>query len=99
METTGPTKSTAPHASPLPLASGKVPSRLSPDLAFVVQLETSSAAPRQKIRGQVEHLTSGESRRFRSTADLVEFMGCFLPGLPTRVARRSKPRSRDGEGE
>jgi hypothetical protein len=105
MKTTGSTKSMAPHASPLPLASGNVPYRLSPDsyrlspdLAFVVQLATSSGAPRRKIMGRVEHLTSGESRGFRSTADLVEFMRCFAGGLTTRAARRSKPRSRDCEG-
>jgi hypothetical protein len=55
-----------------------LPPRLSPDRAFVVQLENASAAQRRRLKGRVEHLITGEVRRFESTADLVAFMSRFL---------------------
>ncbi len=54
--------------------------RLSPERAFVVQLENERPARRRTLRGRVEHLSSGEARRFGSLADLVGFMSRFRGG-------------------
>ncbi len=54
--------------------------RLSPERAFVVQLESSGAFARRTLRGRVEHLSSGEARRFGSLADLAGFLSRFQGG-------------------
>jgi hypothetical protein len=56
--------------------------RLSPERAFVVQLERRHASDRRALRGRVEHLSTGESRRFASLAELVGFMSRFEEGVP-----------------
>jgi hypothetical protein len=53
---------------------------LSPERAFVVQLEIQGPANRQTLRGRVEHLSTGEARRFGSAAELVGFMSRFRGG-------------------
>jgi hypothetical protein len=53
---------------------------LSPERAFVVQLETRPPARREALRGRVEHLSTGEARRFGSLAELVGFMSRFRGG-------------------
>ena len=55
--------------------------RLSPERAFVVQLETRGPANRRTLRGRVEHLPTGEARRFGSVAELVGFMIRFRGGV------------------
>ena len=54
--------------------------RLSPERAFVVQLERREATGRRPLRGRVEHLSTGESRRFASLAELIGFMSRFEEG-------------------
>jgi hypothetical protein len=54
--------------------------RLSPERAFVVQLESRRQANRQALRGKVEHLSTGEARHFGSLAELVGFMSRFWGG-------------------
>jgi hypothetical protein len=51
--------------------------RLSPERAFVVQLESRPPANRRTLRGRVEHLSTGEARHFGSFAQLVDFMNRF----------------------
>lgn len=46
---------------------------LRPDRAFVVQLRDVPPTHRG-LEGRVEHVVSGEALRFRSTAELVEFL-------------------------
>jgi hypothetical protein len=50
---------------------------LSPDRAFVVQLERPPGSPRRTFRGRVEHLASGDARHFSSLAALLAFMDRF----------------------
>jgi hypothetical protein len=47
---------------------------LQPEYTFVVQLRGGPATSRQRLQGRVEHVVSGEVVRFRSTAELVEFL-------------------------
>jgi hypothetical protein len=54
--------------------------RLTPDGAFVVQLEPPPPTGRRILRGRVEHLASGEARRFGSLAELVGFMSRLRGG-------------------
>lgn len=54
--------------------------RWSPERAFVVQLESRRASGRPRIRGRVEHLSSGEARRFESLTALVGFLSRFQQG-------------------
>jgi hypothetical protein len=51
--------------------------RLPPDGAFVVQLETRPPTTRRRFRGRVEHLSTGEARRFGSLAQLLVFLSRF----------------------
>ncbi len=52
--------------------------RLSPDRAFVLQLEARAAqASPRLLRGRVEHLVSGEALRFGSLTELVGFLNRF----------------------
>jgi hypothetical protein len=53
---------------------------LSPERAFVVQLERQYPTNRRTLRGRVEHLSTGEARRFGSLAALVDFMSRFRGG-------------------
>lgn len=68
---------TARRENRLPPAPDPSAPRLSPERAFVVQLETLGPASRQTLRGRVEHLPTGEARRFASAAELVGFMSRF----------------------
>jgi hypothetical protein len=63
----------------LPAEDASAP-RFSPERAFVVQLEIRGAASRRALRGRVEHLVTGDARRFVSTAELVGFMSRFQRG-------------------
>jgi hypothetical protein len=54
--------------------------RLPPERAFVVQLEIQRPADRRTLRGRVEHLSTGEARRFASAAELVAFLNRFRGG-------------------
>jgi hypothetical protein len=64
-------------ASGPPSAAAGTP-RLSPDRAFVLQLEAGAAHPtRRLLRGRVEHLVSGEALRFASLTELVGFLNRF----------------------
>jgi hypothetical protein len=47
---------------------------LQPEDAFVVQLRSGPATGRDRLQGRVEHVVSGETLRFGSTAELVEFL-------------------------
>ena len=48
--------------------------RLTPGAAFVVQLGTDSDLPARRLRGRVEHVTSGRSERFGSLDELIAFI-------------------------
>jgi hypothetical protein len=50
---------------------------LSPERAFVVQLERARSSPQRTFRGRVEHLSSGDARHFGSLAELLAFMSRF----------------------
>jgi hypothetical protein len=50
---------------------------LSPERAFVVQLERARSSPRRTFCGRVEHLSSGDARHFGSLAELLAFMSRF----------------------
>jgi hypothetical protein len=54
---------------------------LSPERAFVVQLELRRPANRRTLSGRVEHLSTGEARHFGSLAELVGFMSRFQGGI------------------
>lgn len=41
---------------------------------FVVQLRSDSEVAHQRLCGRIEHVVSGESERFGSLADLLDFM-------------------------
>ena len=56
---------------------GKLAGPLSPERAFVVQLEADGSGPGRSLAGRVEHLESGEARRFASIEDLSAFMARF----------------------
>lgn len=45
---------------------------LRPECAFVVQLR--GPASRNRLQGRVEHVVSGETLRFGSAAELIEFL-------------------------
>ena len=47
---------------------------LHPDRTFVVQLRCAPGADGAELVGRVEHVVSGAVVRFRSTAELVEFL-------------------------
>ena len=46
--------------------------------AFVVRLYADLDRAREQIRGQVEHVVSGEGGEFRSIDELVQFMSQVL---------------------
>jgi hypothetical protein len=48
--------------------------RLSPERAFVVQLEVRRPSNVRTLRGRVEHLVTGDACRFGSTEELIGFM-------------------------
>jgi hypothetical protein len=76
---------------------------LSPERAFVVQLEGEGQGRGQRMLGRVEHLVSGEARHFASVRDLCAFMASFpVTGRPHSRApqpvgrgSRSAPRARE----
>lgn len=47
---------------------------LQPEYAFVVQLRGGPVTSREGLQGRVEHVVSGETVRFASTAELIEFL-------------------------
>jgi hypothetical protein len=61
--------------------SDRVPSptalQLSPERAFVLQLDARARPPR-RIVGRVEHVTSGRIARIRSLRELTTFLGDVL---------------------
>jgi hypothetical protein len=54
--------------------------RLSAEQAFVVHLVETEA-----VHGRVEHVSSGQTRRFGSAAELIDFMRGTL--APTSMSR------------
>jgi len=68
------------------------PTALSPEWAFVVQLEARGAGRGRPLAGRVEHVPTGEARRFHSTRQLAGFMGAYL-------GHESAPRSAHVTGE
>jgi len=48
--------------------------RLPPSAAFVIQLGTDSDLTTRRLRGRVEHVTSGHSDRFGSLDELIAFI-------------------------
>jgi hypothetical protein len=54
--------------------------RASSERPFVVQLETRGPTRRQPLSGRVEHLVTGEGRRFGSLAELAGFMSRIQGG-------------------
>lgn len=55
---------------------------LRPDQTFVVQLR-GPTADRGDLQGRVEHVVSGRAVRFRTTAELIEFL-MSMPGGSSR---------------
>lgn len=55
-------------------AGGAVGQALQPELAFVVQLRGGSPRNGRRLQGRVEHVVSGETLRFDSTAELIDFL-------------------------
>ena len=51
---------------------------LSPDRAFVVQFQEETDVEQRLLLGRVEHIMSGQSRRFQSQEELLEFIGQIL---------------------
>jgi hypothetical protein len=51
------------------------------DHAFVLQLQESHGRPETCRAGRVEHLASGEARRFTSAAELWDFVDDVLAEL------------------
>jgi hypothetical protein len=56
------------------------PESLSSETAFVVHLGPGAAGSFTALQGRVEHVRSGQSRRFVSTEELVTFMCQALAG-------------------
>ena len=59
--------------------------QLPADHAFVVQLRKGAALTAEAIRGEIEHIVSGQSIEFHSFAELAAFMErmrTFPPGDP-----------------
>ncbi|WP_428384566.1 hypothetical protein [Nevskia ramosa] len=61
-------RSAMPSPFPQPAAS------LTPELAFVVQLQSPRPQASGELAGRVEHIASGRSLRFVSLAELSAFM-------------------------
>lgn len=59
----------------------ELPAVLSAQAAFIVHVTGSEPGTSNAIAGRVEHVTSGRSLRFRSAAELTEFMQQALMGL------------------
>jgi hypothetical protein len=55
-------------------AGAAVGQALQPELAFVVQLRSRPARNGRRLQGRVEHVVSGATLRFDSTAELIEFL-------------------------
>jgi hypothetical protein len=60
---------------------------LQPEHAFVVQIRAGTAAGGRRLEGRVEHVVSGETLRFGSAAELIEFL--TRAGLPASPDARS----------
>lgn len=48
--------------------------------AFVVQFSGEASVPDRLIRGRVEHVGTGRSRRFESLDELLAFVGTLMAG-------------------
>ncbi len=69
---------------------------LQPERAFVVQFRSGPLASRRRLQGRVEHVVSGETLRFGSTAELLDFLTRLLASArPSSVSRRTAPRALD----
>ena len=55
-------------------ADGPSEPRLTPAAAFLVQLGSDSDLTTRRLRGRIEHVTSGRSDRFGSIDELIAFM-------------------------
>lgn len=60
-------------AMPQPLSQPAAP--LTPELAFVVQLQMPSSQRPEDLAGRIEHIASGQVARFSGLAELCAFMG------------------------
>jgi hypothetical protein len=60
---------------------------LSPALAFVVQFRDETAGTSQRFTGRVEHMISGDARRFRSPEELLAFFGRVLDAMQTNLSK------------
>lgn len=47
---------------------------LTPESAFVVHFAPAAAGATETVQGRIEHITSGQSMRFASAAELIGFM-------------------------
>jgi hypothetical protein len=61
---------------------------LPPDRAFVVHFQTT-ARPRRRFEGRVEHLSSGRTAHFASRAALLAFFAALL-AAPHRASGGTK---------
>ena len=57
------------------LPSPKSAAPLTPDLAFVVQLQKPNSPRVEDLAGRIEHIASGQAMRFTCLAELCAFMG------------------------
>lgn len=71
-----------PPAMPMTMTSP--PTRLPPELAFVVQLQAPGPQAPDALAGRVEHIASGKTRLFGSLGELYEFMGQTLQPVTSR---------------
>lgn len=83
----------ADHTSETPGERGTADDRrptgrsLDPDHAFVVQLRGGPVTNPHQLEGRVEHVVSGEALRFRSAAELIEFLTRGGDAPPRRSPR------------
>jgi hypothetical protein len=83
MKTKGPPSSTAPAENDLP-----------PECAFVLQLRRPAAAE-PGFAGRIEHVSSGRSTKFRSLADVGDFVRRVLGGSARESAAHRATRGTD----
>ena len=58
--------------------------------AFVVQFSAGTEFSHDRVQGRIEHVASGWTARFESTAELLEL---FAAGLKQAQRRRTRERS------
>lgn len=59
----------------MPTIPGEPQAPLSPDRAFVVQLQAPDRERPEQLTGRVEHIASGAVSRFKSFDELRDFIG------------------------